>query len=375
MDKFTTESTSYHSERVLEPIIIDETKSTRRIFIADINDTKVASGETVSGTIIHQRKNLKEEWEDIEAINLATLKSGEGVKLKFHSQQIKAFYDGLTKLYALSHEGVKPGAHEYVVGETNEIFSVPHDRRTIIKQLIEQHFGTEIWEALSNTNPNLATRLSMDRQLLERKARLEEFGTSLIENRDEIYWQQFLRDNKWIFGYGLQYKFLHTDFEQRPYDGVNIEGEGKQPDDFIIHSDADIKFTVLVEIKRPDSQLMARRPNSGEKIKSQNGAWLLGSALLGGVSQLQLNCNLWQRKSLVYENKKRLENQTHAINPKGILVIGMTEQLEQDPEQIETFESFRSSINKIDILTYDELFERAKFIIEAARKELEDMTD
>ena len=42
MEKFTTVSTSMYSERVLEPIIIEETLNTRRIFIADINITKVA---------------------------------------------------------------------------------------------------------------------------------------------------------------------------------------------------------------------------------------------------------------------------------------------------------------------------------------------
>src|SRR5680860_651630 len=101
MEKFTTRSTSYHSLEINEPIIIEEKGTTRRVFLAEINDTKLETGETVSGVIIHQRKGKNDKWEDVKSINLNTLKAGEGVKINLRSAQTKKLFDGLTKLYAL----------------------------------------------------------------------------------------------------------------------------------------------------------------------------------------------------------------------------------------------------------------------------------
>jgi len=53
MDKFTTQSTSRYSQKVLDPIVIYEGEKTRCIFCAEINDAKLAKGEIVSRTIIH----------------------------------------------------------------------------------------------------------------------------------------------------------------------------------------------------------------------------------------------------------------------------------------------------------------------------------
>ena len=59
-----------YSQDVNEPIVIDLKDTTRKVFFATINDSKKKSGETVSGTIVHQRKNKKDQWEDVKSINL-----------------------------------------------------------------------------------------------------------------------------------------------------------------------------------------------------------------------------------------------------------------------------------------------------------------
>lgn len=138
MDKFTTTRTSKNSEIVNEPIVLEETSTTRRIFIAEINDTKTEKGETLSGTIIHQRKSVNNEWEATESIRLSSLKAGEGVKIRLKSSQLKKLYDGLIKLYVLSKEGVHTGLNEFVVGKSDEIIKIPKERQKFINQLIDQ---------------------------------------------------------------------------------------------------------------------------------------------------------------------------------------------------------------------------------------------
>lgn len=365
MDKFTTRSTSPYSQKVIEPIIIEEGTVTRRVFVAQTNDKKLKSGETVSGTIVHQRKTKSDTWEEVESINLAGLKGGEGVKIKLRSAQLKRLYDGLTKLYALSTEGVSYGEQQYIVGKEDEILEVPQKRKGYIVRLLKKDLGEEIWNDLIDNNPDLATRLSLARIQTNREKILNEFNESLkSDDKDETYWQDFFSSNEWIFGYGLSYQFLSITMDQPSYGGSSYTGKGNQKGDYLTNTEsAKSKFTVLVEIKRPDSLLLAIKLRTREHIRYRNGAWLLGSELLGGVSQLQVNCKTWQRSSEELQNRKLLEQGIYTVQPKGILVIGNTKQFEDNIEKLTSFELFRQGLSNIEVLTFDELYERAKFIV------------
>lgn len=370
MDTFSTKSTSLYSQKVNEPLIIEEGGMTRRVFFADTNDKKLENGETVSGTIVHQRKKKNDDWEDVESINLTSLKGGEGVKIKFDSSQLKKFYDGLSKIYALANQGVNLGANEYIVGKTDEIISVSKNRKQQIESLLEENLGEDIWEELIRSNPDLATKFSLAKIQNDRKIVLEEFKNSLDdEEKKEEFWQSFFTKNDWIFGYGLQYKFLKTDTDQPNYGGENYKGKGKQKGDFLTYSEAkNAKFTVLVEIKKPHTDLLAKKPKTGDRVRYRNGAWLLGSEVFGGVSQLQINCKSWQRTSDEPQNRGLIDENIFTIQPKGILVIGSTVQF-GNQEQTTSFELFRKNLSNIEIITFDELYERAAFIVEKTPQE------
>ena len=72
----------------------------------------------------------------------------------------------------------------------------------------------------------------------------------------EGQWQQFFEANSWIFGYGLSYRFLSTLQTQPNYGGTTVSGSGGQRGDFLLASEAERRFTVLVEIKKPTSTLV-----------------------------------------------------------------------------------------------------------------------
>ena len=364
MEKVTTHRTSLHTSDVVQPIVIEEKNNTRRVFLANLNDTKTQIGETVSGTIVHQRKKNNDEWEDIESINLAKLKGGEGVKIRFKSGPLKQLFLGLEKLYQLSEKGLSPGETEYVIDNIDEIIKIPRNRQRFISQLLDKKLGQEIWQELVESDPDLVTRLSLARVQTERQVALNEFSSSLSQDKTEDYWQKFFDTNQWIFGYGLKYHFLNQLGNQPSYGGTNFSGSGNQKGDFLLSTTADIKFTVLVEIKKPTSKLLAKKKNGGS-IRYRNGAWLLGSELLGGVSQLQINCKTWQNNSSASQNEDILGAECiHTVSPRGILVIGKTTEFANNREQIETFEMFRRGIINPEIVTFDALYERAKFIVE-----------
>jgi len=358
MDKYTTTSTSFYSAKIDEPIVLYEKDNTRRIFLARINDARTAVGETVAGCIIHQRKKGKDTWEDVEKIPLSKLKGGEGVKLDLDSCQTKKLYDGLTKIYQVSKKGVAIGKHQFAVAEIDEVIKVPKDRRDVIQKLIDQNYSEEVWQEIAKNDPDLATRLSLAELQQSRVEVLKEFENSLKENMDEEYWQGFFNKNQWIFGYGLKYKFLNLLEAQPTYGQSDYLGKGSQRGDFLLNTAAEVKFTVLVEIKKPTTPLVTNK-------KYRNGVYLLSDELTGAISQLQVNCQSWQKNSDNPENiKKLLPQKIFTINPKGIIVIGNMKDINGQEEKIKTFETFRNYIINPEVITFDELFERAKFIVE-----------
>ncbi|HEY8782820.1 MAG TPA: Shedu immune nuclease family protein [Mucilaginibacter sp.] len=367
MDNFKTISTSSHSAKLAEPIVIEETGTTRKVLIVDLNDNKKAIGETVGITFVHQRKKQKDEWEDVEHIPLSTLKGGEGIKLNLDSKNTRKIYDELTKLYALvDKEGVQYGTNEFTVAKADEIIRVSKDRKTIIERLLAENHAEEVWKELVSTNPDLATRLSLARVQTNRAASLQHFEENLDrKNSDEGFWQKFFFDNDWIFGYGLNYQFLHLLKNQPDYGGSNYTGKGSQKGDFLMQTKADARFTVLVEIKTPATKLLSYLQSEPRKVKNpRNDVWLLSSDLLGAISQIQVNARTWAIDSQRPENVRPLEQDNiFTIEPKGILIIGNTNELKGNESIISCFESYRRNITNPEILTFDELFERAKFII------------
>lgn len=351
-----------YSQQVLEPVIIHETTMTRCIFRADTNDKKLLEGETVSGTIIHQRKRAGDIWEDISEQKLSELKAGEGVKLHFKSEHIKKFYDGLTKLYALSQKGVQLGRNEYFVAERDRIIEVPENRQGFVRELLKRDFGTEVWNQIVSDKPDLATRLSYSRIHEERQNALKEFEFNIQRNEDEKYWQNFFNSNSWIFGYGLKYVFLDILQREASYGGRNFTGKGDEVGDFLCKTEANVRFTVLVEIKRPDTSLFSMEKGSPKYYR--NGVCQLSPEFTGAVSQLQVNCSAWERDSRTQENYEQLmPDKIYTENPKGILIVGNTAQFDRNNDARRTFEEFRTHIHGIDLITFDELLERARFIV------------
>jgi antiviral defense system Shedu protein SduA len=62
-------------------------------------------------------------------------------------------------------------------------------------------------------------------------------------------------------------------------------------------------------------------------------------------------------------NQDRLDK-IYTVKPKAIVVIGALDQVKDVRTKWETFELFRKSIHGVEIITFDELYERARFIVD-----------
>ena len=201
-------------------------------------------------------------------------------------------------------------------------------------------------------------------QLLKRKERLSEFEEALTSHSDEEnWWQGFFERNKWIFGYGLNYQILRHEQSQPHYGGVGIDGQGGQKGDYLTSTTGQIHFTVLVEIKTPETPLL-----QGSK-EIRNGAWSLSKSLTDSLVQIEANIDTWYKQGANQpHNRDRFEKEgIYTVRPKGIIVIGHLGEIKNDRNKRETFERFRRSIHGVEIITFDELYARAKFIVEESK--------
>lgn len=193
-----------------------------------------------------------------------------------------------------------------------------------------------------------------------RKDSLEVFQNELghLSEWKEADWQSFFENNTWIFGYGLTYRFLKILQREAHLADTNVSGNHDVTGDFLL---ADNCFTVLVELKRPDTPLF-----EGESNRS--GSWRLSTDLTYAVSQILEQKAVWQIKSQTPQFDQigdLIEQKT--FDPKSILIIGHSEQYggTSQVQQIKakTFELYRRNLKDIEVLTYDELLDRADFIV------------
>lgn len=182
---------------------------------------------------------------------------------------------------------------------------------------------------------------------------------SITDTRPEKIWQTFFEKNKWIFGYGLDYKFLSILQREASVSGTNLAGRGEEFTDFLVGCE---HFTVLIELKKPNTPLFG-----ADTIRA--GCWKLSNELMGSMSQILEQKASWQIKA----NQKQFDKDGNLIrqktvDPKAILIIGHSSQFfgetENDEIKAKTFELFRRDSRNIEIITFDELFNRAKFIVQ-----------
>lgn len=215
-----------------------------------------------------------------------------------------------------------------------------------------------------------------------RKKQLEVFR-SLIEDptyfealkarkdcSDESLWQQFFEKNPWIFGYGLSYIYLSSLDDKKLEQvvaGHNVGAHGKRAD-ALMKSKGIISSLCFVEIKTHKTPLLSAKPY-------RVGCWAPSTELAGAVSQVQGTVAAAMdaiRGKLSLTDTDGFPTGEEAFNysPKAYLVVGSLAQLVGDHgvnhEQYRSLELFRRNTVSPELITFDELYERAKFIVHAS---------
>lgn len=215
-------------------------------------------------------------------------------------------------------------------------------------------------------------QLNEFRQLLEDEEYFEEQRKTLGNNkRSEDVWQGFFEKNTWIFGYGLSYYFntpIDGDGLEQVVKGYDFQSGGKRVD-ALLKTQGLVSALSFGEIKTHKTSLLKSnlRPY-------RRGSWQVSDELSGGIAQVQRAVQVSIENIRTRIDSKAADGTptgetAYLYHPKSFLVIGSLTEFETDnginEERYSSFELFRRNVVSPEILTFDELYERAKYIVES----------
>lgn len=213
-------------------------------------------------------------------------------------------------------------------------------------------------------------QLEVFRLLLEDPSYFEELKVRK-HCADESLWQQFFEKNPWIFGYGLSYIYLSSLDDKKleqVVTGHHVGAYGKRVD-ALMKSKGVISSLCFVEIKTHRTPLLSPKAY-------RVGCWAPSSELAGAVSQVQgtvATATDTIRSKLALTDSEGFPTGEEAFNysPKAFLVVGSLAEFVGDHgvnhEQYRSLELFRKNTASPELITFDELYERAKFIVYASK--------
>jgi hypothetical protein len=183
------------------------------------------------------------------------------------------------------------------------------------------------------------------------------------ENGEEPIWHHFLKNNEWIIGLNVDIRFIRDLLSKQKVGNENSKGKGSPEVDILGIS----YFTTLIELKTSKTPIF-----KGEKTKNARAnTWDFSNDFIEAYSQtlaqrseINANKNIEDENGIIIDTKKN-----RILDPKAVLIIGNRNvefphirNTELDIKS-DCFERFRRDSRNIEIITFDELFERAFHIV------------
>ncbi len=260
-----------------------------------------------------------------------------------------------------------------------------HKFRAAPAELVNALDGHDKPAILAAVKTSLAGQLTEQdvHMLVDRRATLEDFRQLLYDTDyfvrrkvefgvagDEDVWQAFFEANPWIFGYGLTLvacqKYDETKLE-RITTGSNVFTGGGKRSDAVMRTMGFVQTLLFGEIKKHTTPLLTSVPYRKPDV------YQVHSELSGAVSQVQKTAHKAVRALDDLHRAKSPDGtfqfDISTIRPRQVVVIGSLQELMPDgeinDEKMSSFELYRRGQQEVEILTFDELYERARFIVES----------
>ncbi len=267
---------------------------------------------------------------------------------------------------------------EHISSDSQSLTIIKQSEKDIFENLSKdvavskftEKYGKDISERDVELLLNRRSKLNIFKKLLEDSEFFNSQKKSREIKNDEGLWQAFFESNSWIFGYGLQLvscENLDNKKLETIVAGSDIIGGPGKRIDALLKTKGNISKFLLCEIKTHHRNLLVEKYD-------RPGVFVPGKELRGAVAQVQKSIHkmtLQLQSNYIRPTMKDgvpSGEEILFVKPRGLVVIGLLDDFKTDSginyEMLSSFELYRQQIQGIDIITYDELYERVKFIVE-----------
>lgn len=161
----------------------------------------------------------------------------------------------------------------------------------------------------------------------------------------EKQWQEFLKENSWIFSSIFAQPVIL--YKREAYvGGKTIDNQNGKFNDFLIKNSLSDNVSFL-EIKTHKTKMLDNSAYRGEDVYSAT------KELTGCIVQVLNQRDNFQKEFYATKGKSKGKGNFETFNSKCVILIGSTKDL--DENQKYSFELFRSNSRDVEILTFDEL--------------------
>lgn len=315
---------------------------TRRLVFLPIIHNNPSKNGSVTGCFVYQRKKKDDTWERItnDGESLAKLKAGEGYKLDLPTDAVTKLVANLMDIQEISDVVNR--------GKTNTTF-VPSAKELapVLEQLLTTLDDEALLDELLKLSKDNALRFN-DLVLNARIRAALNYWDNHRNDSNEENWQKFFNQRPWILSLICSEPIIV--YKAKMYTGgTNASGSGGKNVDFgLINKQT--RNTALLEIKTPLTPLIG---------KVYRSIYPPSHELSGSVTQVQ------NYKYGLLKNLLALRDGVEpfdAVDVATYVVVGDTGQLTTDVEK-RSYELYRRNLSGTVVLTYDEVFERLRILL------------
>lgn len=246
----------------------------------------------------------------------------------------------------------------------NQLRQVLHGNPELVAQIVRNELTLGDVQALAYRREQLKVfeRLLSDANFFQSEVKRHRV------QRGEDVWQRYFDANKWIFGFGLSLVVLGP-LEGRNLEqivrGASLTGVGKRAD-AVLRTYGLISSLSFAEIKRHDTELLEREPY-------RSGTFKPSSELVGAVAQSQSTVHsalsdIGERLAPTDKRGDPTGELLYGIKPRSFVIAGRLSEFATEhgvnEQKYRSFELYRRSLIDPEVITFDELYHRAHYIVE-----------
>ncbi|MDP1676334.1 MAG: DUF4263 domain-containing protein [Bacteroidota bacterium] len=363
-----TKSTSSNTA-LGEEILLRESSKSRLVFKPLLVKNLKNPQHCIKGEFTFQVKKPSGIWEDYKTLNLNKMKDQEWIKLSLHSEEIFNLITTLDKYYGIFQKyGIRQGQNEFFITDKNvrplldQILSNKDNFRKLLAaggaEILDKLFA---WMSATQDSGLIVDKLQkLNIDNLKKINSL--IGVSNLRkvlsiwdqnknNSDEEFWQRTLKEHTWVISQVFSHPVVIL--QQKAYVGGKVIDNTKgNVVDFLFKN----KLTsnvVLIEIKTPLTKLMGAQYRQNTFAVSQE--------LTGPINQVLTYKDELQKS--FYNLADKTNSRYHSFNPQCLVIAGCFSSESLNDIGKRSFELFRTDLKNVEIITFDELFEKINLLV------------